>query len=187
MKYFELFDLEPRLNLDTAALERKFHALSREHHPDFHTRAAPEAQARALETTALLNDAYRTLRDAGRRTEYLVRSHGLEIDSGQAPASMLMEVFEINEGLDELRAARRSGSAADVLLEKADAIRGRIADKRRTHDEALGRASERWDALIGADASEEERRDHLRTLAEIVAQSSYIRNLERELDEEAPR
>ncbi len=187
MKYFELFELEPRLNVDTAALERKFHALSREHHPDFHTLATPEERARALETTALLNDAYRTLRDSARRAEYLVRSHGLEIDSSQAPASMLMEVFEINEGLEELRAARRSGTGAEAMAEKADAVRERIADKRRTHDASLGQAFDRWDALVGTEASEEERQDHLRTLAEIVAQASYIRNLERELDEEAPR
>ena len=34
MTYFEVFDLLPKLRIDTAALEKSFYRLSREYHPD---------------------------------------------------------------------------------------------------------------------------------------------------------
>jgi molecular chaperone HscB len=97
MNYFEVFELEPTLGLDTAQLEKKFHALSREHHPDYHTDRSPEERERALRMTALVNDAYRILRDSTRRAEYLVRSAGFEVDGSKVPQALLTEVFEINE------------------------------------------------------------------------------------------
>jgi molecular chaperone HscB len=184
MEYFELFQLEPLLNMDLATLEKKFHDLSREYHPDFHTSASPEEQARALETTALLNDAYRTLRDSTRRAEYLVKSQGFKIDGSKVPQAILMEVFEINEGLDELRAARESGDAVDSLIEAVNEFRKQIAEKRQAYEEELQQASTRWDELVANKASEQDRRGHLQKLADIISLSSYIRNLEHEMDDE---
>ncbi len=184
MKYFELFQLEPRLNMDLGALEKKFHALSRQCHPDFHTTDGPEERARALESTALLNDAYRTLRDSTRRAEYLVKSQGFKVDGSKAPREMLMEVFEINEGLDDLRSARESGDPVSELLEAVNEYRERIAEKRRAYERQLNGAFGEWDDLLANDASEETRHEHLGELAEIISQSSYIRNLERELEDE---
>lgn len=184
MKYFEIFQLEPLLNVDLQDLEKRFHALSREHHPDFHTRATPEERARALETTALLNDAYRTLRDSTRRAEYLVKSQGFKIDGSKVPQEMLMEVFEINEGLDELRSARESREPADAELEIVNRYRERIADKRRQYGQALQQAFERWDELVREGAPEAERLGHLEKLADVISQASYIRNLEQELENE---
>ena len=184
MKYFELFQLEPRLNMDLGELEKKFHALSRQSHPDFHTTAGPEERAHALESTALLNDAYRTLRDSTRRAEYLVKSKGFKVDGSKAPQEMLMEVFEINEGLDDLRSARESGDPVSELLEAVNEYRERIAEKRRAYERQLNGAFGEWDDLLANDASEEARREHLGRLAEIISQSSYIRNLERELEDE---
>src|SRR3972149_224767 len=54
------------------ARERKFHELSRQCHPDYYTTAADAEKHKALRMTALLNDAYRTLRNPGRRVEYLL-------------------------------------------------------------------------------------------------------------------
>ncbi len=71
MDYFEIFGLARRLAVDEADLQRRFHELSRRHHPDFHLGASPEDQARALSTSALVNAAYRALRDPIRRIEYL--------------------------------------------------------------------------------------------------------------------
>ena len=75
-EYFSVFGLEPRLNLDLAALEREFHRLSRRLHPDRFTRASENEKQWSLADTALLNDAYRTLKDPLRRTEYLLKLAG---------------------------------------------------------------------------------------------------------------
>jgi molecular chaperone HscB len=184
MKYFELFGLAPRLNVDAHDLERRFHDLSRQHHPDFHTSQSPEKRADALETTALLNDAYRTLREPTRRAEYLVRSEGCKVDGSKVPQEMLMEVFEINEGLDDLRTAKQAGRDVGSHLEAVEAFRRQVTAKREAYDEELTEAFTTWDGLLDADAPEDRRRQHLERLADILSQASYIRNLERELDNE---
>ncbi len=77
--YFAVFSLVPRLNLDLGMLEHEFHKLSRKLHPDRFARASSEEKEWSLADTALLNDAYRTLRDPIRRTEYLLKLQGAEI------------------------------------------------------------------------------------------------------------
>ena len=79
--FFSVFGLKPRLNLDLPALETEFHRLSRKLHPDRFARAARNEKEWSLADTALLNDAYRTLKDPIRRTEYLLKLHGAEIES----------------------------------------------------------------------------------------------------------
>jgi molecular chaperone HscB len=113
--YFAAFGLERRLTLDPAALQRTFYDLSRQYHPDrFGTRPPPERQ-RALDFTALLNDAYRVLRDSVQRAEYLLKLEGFDIGeqrSKDVPPELLEEVFELNMMLeqtperDELESAR---------------------------------------------------------------------------------
>src|SRR5260370_36592886 len=69
--YFSVFGLQPRLNLDLPALEQEFHRLSRKLHPDRFARAQTIEKQCSLADTALLNDAYRTLKDPIPRTDYL--------------------------------------------------------------------------------------------------------------------
>ena len=57
----------------------EFHRLSRKLHPDRFARAGENEKQWSLADTALLNDAYRTLKDPLRRTEYLLKLEGAEI------------------------------------------------------------------------------------------------------------
>jgi molecular chaperone HscB len=119
--YFSVFSLEPRLNLDLVELEHSFHRLSRKLHPDRFARAEGNEREWSLADTALLNDAYRTLRDPIRRTEYLLKLEGAEIgeehsgkdrkDPSRVPADLLEEVFELNMQLEEMRATRKGAEA----------------------------------------------------------------------------
>jgi len=114
--YFELLGVEPKLSLDAFDLEQRFYALSRKLHPDRFVRAAPAEREKAVEASALLNDAYRTLRNPIARAEYLLRRHGLESsEAPQAPPELLEEVFELNEALEEVRTG---GEAARPQLER---------------------------------------------------------------------
>ena len=104
--YFSVFGLEPKLSIDVEDLQARFYKLSREHHPDKFARQSAEAQSRALETTSLLNDGLRVLRDPVRRAEYILTRNGFVIAeqrSKDVPAELLEEVFELNEALEELR------------------------------------------------------------------------------------
>jgi molecular chaperone HscB len=130
--YFSVFGLEPQLNIDLAALEREFHRLSRKLHPDRFARADMNEKQWSLADTSLLNDAYRTLKDPLRRTEYLLKLHGAQIgasarsgatvvrDQGKtsgAPADLLEEVFDLNMQLEEMRRSRKIGEEDPVLKE----------------------------------------------------------------------
>ena len=175
MDYFEVFGLPRILGIDLASLEKTFHELSRRHHPDYFSTAPAAEKTKAVRMTALLNDAYRTLRHPVRRVEYLLCLHGFKSDGSKVPQSLLMEVFEINEQLEEVKAGRAS-------VEATDSLRAQIKEKRERFDAELQQASFAWDELVKVNAPESIRKEHLGKLAEILSESSYIRNLESELE-----
>jgi molecular chaperone HscB len=123
--YFSVFGLKPLLNVDLPALEIEFHRLSRQVHPDRFARASEQEKEWSLADTALLNDAYRTLKEPLRRTEYLLKLEGSEIgeefagkdkaNPSRVPADLLEEVFELNMQLDEMRMARKMGEEDPAL------------------------------------------------------------------------
>jgi molecular chaperone HscB len=123
--YFAVFGLKPLLNIDLPALETEFHRLSRQVHPDRFARASEQEKEWSLADTALLNDAYRTLKEPLRRTAYLLKLEGSEIgeefagkdktNPSRVPADLLEEVFELNMQLDEMRMARKMGEEDPAL------------------------------------------------------------------------
>ena len=127
--YFEVFGLERRLQVDLGALQRRFYALSRQHHPDFHQMAGEDVQAAALERSALVNRAYRTLRDPLSRLAYLI---GLEDGTGadgavrpKAPMDLLEEMLEIQEALEEAKTSGRNPETTERLTRE----RGRLMER----------------------------------------------------------
>jgi hypothetical protein len=87
-----------------------------------------------------------------------------------------MEVFEINEQLEEVKA----GSAS---REQIAALRREIEQRAEDFEQQLQRAAAEWDKLAAAGPSDEQRRQQLSRLTDILSESSYIRNLQRELEE----
>jgi molecular chaperone HscB len=83
-------------NLDARALRREFLKLQQLHHPDL---------AAASDTSsALINNAYRTLLDPLARAEYILNLKGLETaveGEGDIGGEMLMEVMEVREEIEE--------------------------------------------------------------------------------------
>ena len=102
MKFYEALGLEPSLAVEPDDLKKRFYERSREWHPDRFSRATPAEQQKALDMTALLNDAFRTLRDPVKRAEYFLQEKGVQL-SKEVPPELLEEVFELNMALEELR------------------------------------------------------------------------------------
>jgi len=180
--YFGFFGLPRRLGLDAAQLEKQFHELSWKLHPDRFHQASDYERGLSLERTAVLNDAYRTLRDPVARVEYLLRLEGVRKEGEikqQAPPDLLEEVFELNEYLEELRAAKRAGGEPRELEE----LRHRLEKTRETFQQKL-------DAVLGELAAQfpawDDRRDRdaLERLSEILNRHNYIRNLVRNVTDE---
>lgn len=148
--YFTVFGLPRKLVVDAEALQRRFYELSRQHHPDFHQRAAAEQQSEALARSALVNRAYRALRDPLPRVEYLIAlEEGREAREGatdkpKAPRELLEEMLEVQETLEEAKAEGMGGAAAERLREE----RRRLEARYTAEAEAIvGRAGE-WDRLV---------------------------------------
>lgn len=179
MNYFEVFGLPRALTIDQQALEKKFHELSRKYHPDFFTTAPPAERQQALTMTASLNDAYRTLRHPVRRVEHLVGLEGFKPDGSKVPKAFLMEIFEINEQLDELKNESEGPERAARLSSLKREIKKRAAD----FEAQLQAASAEWDSLLASGADQSRQKQHLSRLTEILSASSYIRNLQRDVEE----
>ena len=176
MDHFEVFGLPRRLAIDAGALQRRFYELSRQHHPDFHQGSSAQDQARALETSARVNTAYRALRDPIARIEYLVRlEEGRETKEGdtarpKAPPELLAEMFEIQDALEEAKAGGLDEAGRARLRDERARLRARQADEEGTLGGPLSAA---WDAA--ADSAERARA--LDAFKRALATRAYLRTV----------
>jgi molecular chaperone HscB len=186
--YFSFLGLPRKLNIDPAILEQQFRALSRQFHPDYFYNAAPAERRASLERSSYLNDAYRTLKSPTARVSYLLEIEGVlkasDHEAGKkVPASLLEEVFALNEELDEVRELRAGGAPESQWRERLAAAAAPIEQKRAEHEAELRELSERWDAL--ADGDDAGRAEVLGALRERVLERNYITNLLATIEREA--
>jgi molecular chaperone HscB len=175
VNHFEVFGLERRLGINADALQRRFYELSRRHHPDFHASATPAEQAEALEASARLNAAYRTLRDPIARIDYLVRlEEGRETKEGaadkpKAPPALLAEMFEIQEALAEAKAGGLDDGTRRTLTEQRERLLARQAEE---ETRLIGPLSAAWDT-----ATTEKRPAILGEFKQALATRAYLRTV----------
>ena len=201
--YFTFFGLPPKLNLDVAALERDFYQLSRRLHPDLNATAGSQEQQWSLEQSSMLNDAYRTLRDPIKRTEYLLHLEGValeeqsknateqaratgEVKKQIVPPDLLEEVFGLNMQLEELRMNKKMGEGDPNLTKE---IAGHKVALEAKHDALLQELQKHWtdwDSLIernhGSKAPADERAKITAKMVDVLNRRSYIRNLVRDVN-----
>jgi molecular chaperone HscB len=196
--YFSFFGLPRKLNLDAAALGREFYSLSRKLHPDLYAVRDLREQDWSLEQSSLLNDAYRTLKDPIRRTEYLLKLEGVELE-GQSkaateearktgekkqivPPDLLEEVFELNMQLEELRASKKLGEEDPVLAQELQEHKQGLEKKFNGLFEELKGYWTAWDSVTDSE-DEKERREVRDKMVDLLNRRSYIRNLVRDVNE----
>jgi molecular chaperone HscB len=180
--YFSVFELPRKLAIDLDELQRRFYALSRRHHPDFHQMAVAGEQAAALEHSALVNQAYRALRDPWRRVEYLIAlEEGRETKEGaaikpKAPRDLLEEMMEVQEALEAAKTSGLDAGARERLARQRDGLIERRADL----DATLGGRFAEWDRAVDA------RSDRTRLVEwfrEALASRAYLRTVIDDLGE----
>jgi molecular chaperone HscB len=176
--YFEVFDLPRKLTISLDELQRRFYELSRRYHPDFSMRASPREQAENLDRSALVNRAYRTLRDSISRIEHLI-----ELEEGgrsglqpKAPVDLLEEILEIQEALTEAKAGGVNETARQRLREE----RQRLGDRLAAEERALLASAEVWDAATGQNG---EREPILNRLKQHLAARAYLTTVINGIDE----
>ena len=164
--YYRFLGIDRKLTIDPAALERRFYDLSRLLHPDRYTRKPATERQYSLEATALLNDAYRVLRDPVSRAEYVLKQGGVETSeprSKNVAPELIEEVFELNMALEELREGDRS---ARPQLEVA---RDQFVAMRKQTDRELADLFEEHDASQAATV--------LAEIRNVLDRRRYIHNL----------
>ena len=197
--YFTFFGVPRKLNVDVSALEKEFYELSRGLHPDLNVLQDKREQDWSLEQTSMLNDAYRTLKDPIKRTQYLLRLEGIELEeqsksatdkaraTGEVkkqvvPPDLLEEVFEINMHLEELRAQKKLGEDDPALLEEVGKIKLQLEAKQESLLEELKTYWHEWDKAVDS-GSEEDRKKILAQMVDLLNRRNYIKNLVRDVSE----
>lgn len=174
--YFTVFGLPRKLGVDGEALQRRFYELSRQHHPDFHQGADAERQAEALGQSALVNRAYRALREPLARVEYLIAlEEGREVREGatdkpKAPRELLEEMMEVQEALEEAKAEGLGGEAGTRLREE----RRRLEERSAAEAAALIARTAEWDRLVDEGG---DRRPLLEWFKQRLATRAYLRTV----------
>ncbi|NUQ34584.1 MAG: DnaJ domain-containing protein [Planctomycetaceae bacterium] len=146
---FALLGIERRASLDPETIRPAYLKACREVHPDRFQDKGGEQLERAKAWTALYNKAYSTLKDNHARLTWLLEAEGfpnpLKDAKGSAvPQSLLMEMFELQEMLDEAESG--SGVAPNVIKQAQHDLMRRQSDA----ELELSRIAEQWD-VAGSD------------------------------------
>ena len=197
--YFTFFGLPRKLNVDVPNLEREFYQLSRKLHPDLYSGADAREQEWSLEQSSQLNDAYRTLKEPIKRTQYLLRLEGVELEeqsktatdkaraTGQVkkqvvPPDLLEEVFDLNMQLEELRMQKKMGEDDPSLIEEVGRQKLELEEKHEGLLQNLKSEWTEWDRAVdsGTDADRLKIRDKM---VDLLNRRNYLRNLVRDVNE----
>jgi molecular chaperone HscB len=177
--YFDVLGLPRSLIIDTEQLQKRYYELHRRLHPDLYQTGAPEARQASLRNTAAVNQAFRTLRDPTDRGIYWLTLQGeaLGSNNNRVPPELAELVFEVQEKLEDYRAARKKQPNA-ALLEEVGQVRG---DLKMRHDELsrqLQANFRKWDESAGDPVA------LTRELKSILSDLAYLGTLIRDVDKE---
>src|SRR3989344_4214970 len=129
--HFELFGLPVAFDLDANDLASRYRELQRHVHPDKFANASDQERRLSLQMTALVNEAFQTLKDPVRRGRYLLGLRGVDVGGEtdtKMDAAFLMEQMEWRENLEEIRQA---DNPRKQLAELANRIGQRMPEEIR--------------------------------------------------------
>lgn len=182
LDYFTCLDLPRQLGIDTAALEAKYHDLSRVFHPDFFQDKSETEKQISLGNSALLNTAYGTLKDPIQRAEYL-----LKLEAGSAkdirnspPADLFEEILELQEDLEAFRAASSAHDEKDTAQHRTKLLadREQLEQRQQAMDTKLAGLFTKWDTIQNRapqpNALRPQKDDVLKEMRELLSNRTYL-------------
>lgn len=174
--YFQVLGVPQRLVQDAEVLQRRFYELHRQWHPDRYQTGPQAARSASLRNTAAVNRAYSTLRDPVERGEYWLTLQGekLGANNNRVPAELAELVFEVQEKLEEFRAAHR---AAELRPEIAS-VHTALLERQTDLLEQLDGNFARWDTRAAEPTVLN------RELKTILSALAYLRTLVRDVEKE---
>ena len=186
--YFTCLGLPRLLTIDATALENKFYEMSRSFHPDFYQTKTDTERTISLGNSALLNAAYRTLKDPIQRAEYLVRLEAGSVKEirNQPPADLFEEILSLQDDLEAFRAASGQPSADLATLQaKLQSDRETLEQRQRDMEARLLDLFETWDRLQRQSEPTEpvraKKESVLKEMRELLSNRTYVRNIVNDL------
>jgi molecular chaperone HscB len=187
LDYFTCLGLPRRLTIDQHQLEAKFYELSRAFHPDFFQNKSIDEQTISLGNSAMLNTAYRTLRDPIERAEYL-----LDLEAGSVkeirnspPADLFEEILELQDTLNEYRTVDRTSETESTLRAQLQSEQHTLEQRQREMEATLQQLFIQWDSLQdrgeAADRARAERDRILKEMRENLSNRTYVKNIVNDL------
>jgi molecular chaperone HscB len=141
--FFRLFNLPPRFQIDSAALEQGYLALQAQVHPDKSAHLPEHERRVAMQWATRVNEGYQVLRSPLNRARYLLSLHGVDTqeESNTAmPIDFLMQQMEWREALEETRQTKNITALEELeqrLQHEVHFLQQQLAaDIDETHDYA---------------------------------------------------
>jgi molecular chaperone HscB len=178
--FFLTLGTERTFNFDDAALERRFHLLQKESHPDRFAGADSGVLESALDRSSDINEAYRTLRDPLRRTKHLLILYGYSVEqSKNVPMDLLELVMNVQEKVAELEFANEDQKSE--IIESIDPLVDGLSERRTLIDIESNELKKQWDEMPshsepGGDITDNEK-IILQQLSSKLASRAYITTL----------
>ena len=177
--YFTVFGLARDPMLDEQALANTYYDLSRQLHPDLHQTGTAEEQEASLQNTAVLNRAYRTLRDPVQRGQYWLELNGEQLgkENNKVPPDLALLVFEVQEQLAAVREAQSAGTDDALTGRKAELtqVRDDLDDRMRGLQQKLATNFSKWGQTNGSS-------ELLGELKRVLSDMAYLRTLTRDVE-----
>ncbi len=177
--YFTVFGLARDPMLDEQALANTYYDLSRQLHPDLHQTGTAEEQEASLQNTAVVNRAYRTLRDPVQRGRYWLELNGEQLgkENNKVPPALALFVFEVQEKLAAIREAQSAGTSGTLTGLKAELtqVRDDLDNRMRGLQQKLATNFSKWGQATGA-------AELLSELKRVLSDMAYLRTLTRDVE-----
>ena len=116
--YFEIFSLPVGWIIERAAVDARYRQLQQQFHPDRYAAKGDVDKRLAVQTAALINDAYQTLISPLKRAQYLMQLDGIDADQEShitSDGAFLMSQIDLREELADIGQDGPSPAALEAL------------------------------------------------------------------------
>lgn len=174
--FFSILGLPVRLLFEPERLTASFHEKSRIFHPDFHQGEESGEQLISLENAALVNQAFKTLKDPFERAAYYLDltapHHSPQGQKTSLSPALLMEVMELKESLEDVVQKEGKAKALSRLSENISAAEKQILEDMEAMDKLSTKKQEGTSIMIN---------DKRASLRQKLEYRKYLKSIERDL------
>ncbi|HEY5603707.1 MAG TPA: Fe-S protein assembly co-chaperone HscB [Gammaproteobacteria bacterium] len=121
--YFELFNLPAAYDLDLTELSTRYRKLQATVHPDKFANATDLERRLSMQQSALINEAYQTLKNPLLRARYMLQLKGVDLSSESSvnmDSEFLMQQMRLREELERVRAQNNPEAKLLVIAKEIE-------------------------------------------------------------------